>query len=136
VLGVDYAWIGLVQSRAGVHLACRRMATARAEDTMAEHTMPRHPLGSTHGSPTVWLRATTDGMGLVRFSWSIDNRETWHRVAQPFQAVPGQWIGAEIGLFATAPMGADGQRREDTQDSAVFGAVEFAIKPASDEGTL
>ena len=48
----------------------------------------------------------------------------------------GQWIGAEIGLFATAPMGADGQRREDTQDSAVFGAVEFAIKPASDEGTL
>jgi beta-xylosidase len=136
VLGIDYAWIGLVQDRTGVHLACRRMATAQAEGTMADDTMPRHPLDSTDGSPTVSVRATTDAVGLVRFSWSIDDRATWHRVAQPFQAVPGQWIGAEIGVFACAPIRADGQRHEESQGSAVFHAVEFAIKPVSDEGTL
>jgi hypothetical protein len=75
-------------------------------------------------------------MGLVRFSWSIDDRSTWHTAAQPFQAVPGQWIGAEIGVFACAPVAAGGQHSDDTQGSAVFDAVEFAIKPASDEGTL
>ena len=136
VLGIDYAWIGLVQNRAGVHLACRRMATAQAEDTIADDTMPRHPLDSTEGSPTVSVRATTDRVGLLRFSWSIDDRATWHRIAQPFQAAPGQWIGAEIGLFACAPVRADRQRNEESQGSAVFHAVEFAIKPVSDEGTL
>jgi len=71
----------------------------------------------------------------VRLSWSIDDRATWHSVAQPFQAAAGQWIGAEIGLFACAPFGAAGAGCEDTQGGAVFGSVKFAIKPVSDEGT-
>jgi beta-xylosidase len=139
VLGTDYAWIGLERGAAGVSLVCRQMAMRQGEDTLVLHQMPGQPLDSTQSSPSVSIRATTDGTGLVRFSWSIDDRATWHAVAQPFQAVAGQWIGAEIGVFACAP--ADGQHSqisdpaEDTHGSAVFGAVEIAVKLASDEGT-
>ena len=132
VLGLDYAWIGLEQGVAGLHLVCRRKGTADAEDSMAAPTVLRRSLDSPRSGPPASVRATTDVTGLVRFSWSIDGRTTWHRVGLPFQAAAGQWIGAEIGLFACAPVEAGGQRGEDLQGSAVFRAVEFTVKPASD----
>ena len=135
VLGIDYAWIGLERSPAGVYLVSRRMTAPQVEDAVAEEAATRHLLDSSHRSPTAWVRAATDRTGIVRLSWSIDDRATWHSVAQPFQAAAGQWIGAEIGLFACAPFGAAGAGCEDTQGGAVFGSVKFAIKPVSDEGT-
>jgi beta-xylosidase len=132
VLGRDYAWIGLEQAVTGLHLVCRRMGTANAEDGMTAPTVLRRSLDSARGGPIASVRATTDAIGLVTFSWSIDGRATWHQLELPFQAAAGQWIGAEIGLFACAPVAAGGQRGEDTQGSAVFRAVEFAVKPASD----
>jgi|BarGraNGADG00312_2_1021985.scaffolds.fasta_scaffold21091_2 hypothetical protein len=47
----------------------------------------------------------------------------------------GQWIGAEIGLFARVPIEAGGRRCGDTQGIAASGAVKFAINIVSDEGT-
>jgi len=135
VLGIDYAWIGLVQRPAGRHLVCRRMALARAEETLAQQMLPMASPDAPSGAPGVSVRAATDVNGLVTFSWSLDDRATWHDVPDPFQAVPGQWIGAEIGLFAGAPLGVGGQRSLDAQGSAVFGAVEFVVQPCSGEGS-
>lgn len=135
VLGVDYAWIGLVQSPAGVHLVCRRMVPARAEETLAQQIVPRASPDAPGGATRISVRAATDVNGLVTFSWSLDARATWHTVPDTFQAVPGQWIGAEIGLFACAPRGAGGQQGGDGQGSAAFGAVEFVVQPVSGEGS-
>jgi len=134
VLGVDYAWIGLVRGRAGVDLVCCRMAPGQTEETLARRAVPAASPDADGGAAGVSLRAATDELGLVRFSWSLGDLMTWHTVPHPFQAAPGRWIGAEIGLFACAPIGAGGQRAGDAQGSAVFGAVEFAIQLVSGEG--
>jgi hypothetical protein len=135
VLGADYAWIGLVQSRAGIRLVCRRMGSAGDEETLAEPVaVPALPGGG--GAVTgVCLRAATGETGLVRFSWSLDDARTWQDVPHDFQAVSGRWIGAEIGLFACAPAAAGGHPRDD-HHRAVFGAVEFAVQPVSGESHL
>jgi beta-xylosidase len=136
VLGIDYAWIGLVRGGTGVHLVCRRMATPQAEVILAQQAVPMPSPDVTGTAARVSLRATTDEMGLVTFSWSIDDRATWHIVPQAFQAIRGQWIGAEIGVFACAPIRAGVKRCGNAEDRAVFNAVEFAIQLVSDEGTF
>jgi len=133
VLGEDYAWIGLVRRGTGVHLVCRRTVLAGDEETLAERRVPPASPDALGGAPRVSVRASTDVTGLVAFSWSLDGRATWQHVPETFQAVPGTWIGAEIGLFACAPPGVGG-RHPDTQGSAVFGAVEFVVNLAHGEG--
>jgi len=131
VLGADYAWIGLVRTPTGVDLVCRRLAPQQVE-----YTAPRASLGAAGPVSWVSVRASTDETGLVTFSWSVDDRVTWHDVPHPFQAVSGLWIGAEIGVFACAPIGAGGQRSAAALGSAVFGAVEFTVPPGLRRGDL
>ncbi|HEY5249951.1 MAG TPA: family 43 glycosylhydrolase, partial [Dermatophilaceae bacterium] len=136
VLGVDYAWIGLVRSPAGVHLVGGRMAPAGAGDTlMHPGRVLACPPEAAGDAPEVSVRATTGETGLVTFSWSLDDRKTWQHLPVPFQAMPGEWIGAEIGVFACAPTPSGGHSGGCVQGSAVFGAVEFAIQSARGEGT-
>lgn len=122
VLGIDYAWIGLVRSATGVDVVSRRLAPLTAGCAA-----PGASLGPAGRASWVSLRAATDESGLVTFSWSADDRVSWHDAPHPFQAVSGLWIGAEIGVFACAPIGAGGQCTEVPAGSALFGAVEFTI---------
>jgi len=130
VLGLDYAWIGLVRSPAGADVVCRRLAPS------AEHTAPSASLGTVGASCWISLRAVTDETGLVTFSWSGDDGVTWQVAPSPFQAVSGLWIGAEIGVFACAPTGSGGQRSAAGQGSALFGAVEFTVPTGLRHGDL
>jgi hypothetical protein len=40
----------------------------------------------------------------VRFGYSFDNA-AFTDVGERFEALPGRWVGAQIGLFAQAPAG-------------------------------
>jgi hypothetical protein len=46
-----------------------------------------------------FLRGVVDEKATVRFSWSSDGKE-FHEAGVRFQATPGRWIGAKVGLYA------------------------------------
>jgi hypothetical protein len=107
VLGRSYAWLGLYRTPAGVDVVLRE----RAEGAGAEEL--RHQ--ATVETPYVELSADVGEDAVVTFSYRV--ADEWVRIPAEFQAVEGQWIGAEVGLFAAAPQG--------TMDDggAVFGPV-------------
>jgi hypothetical protein len=49
----------------------------------------------------VWLRVEVMEPGECRFAFSADG-ETFTRIGESYQAQPGKWMGAKIGLFCTA----------------------------------
>ena len=53
---------------------------------------------------SVLLRVSMD-QGVCEFSYSTDGK-TFHSAGEPFTAKPGMWIGAKVGLFSLAPLGA------------------------------
>lgn len=115
VLGTEYAWVGLVETPAGAHVICRRSigggANGRQEHTLAQEALPS-------GVRTVTLRAGCDAEGTISFAWRVPGTATWHGPDTRFAARPGRWIGADIGLFAAAPLGTP-----DNHDHGTFGAV-------------
>jgi beta-xylosidase len=96
VLGATYAWIGLRHDGDGLVLVCRTAATDAAEVDAA----PPVPLGGDRGS--VRLRVSVGPGGSCQFAAAVNGRDLVP-VGAPFAATPGRWIGATVGLFATAP---------------------------------
>jgi hypothetical protein len=48
----------------------------------------------------VELRVTIDAAARCRFSVRAAGAASFTEVGEPFQAVPGRWVGARVGLFA------------------------------------
>jgi beta-xylosidase len=95
ILGRGYLWVGLQQRSGALHLV---VATRDEGDLVESVLVDRvHDAGS--------LRLTVD----VDLSASVTVRadECADPLVAGWQAVAGHWIGAEIGLFAAAPLGAD-----------------------------
>ncbi|MCA5892267.1 glycoside hydrolase 43 family protein [Isoptericola sp. NEAU-Y5] len=104
VLGREYAWAGLVRTPVGLEVTLRRGGTDGDEEVVAQEPVP-------HGASGIDLRAVVDGDGAVTWGWraagtQVGDDASWHDVAPPWQAHVGHWIGAEVGLFASAPLGA------------------------------
>lgn len=97
LLGASYAWIGIELTAAGPRLVCRTGGTGPIE----------HPLADDHqlASPRAQLRLRTGPAADCEFAWRAAEDESWRPLDATFAAVPGRWIGAEVGLFATAPIG-------------------------------
>jgi beta-xylosidase len=108
VLGAEYAWIGLEETPAGVHVVCRRSVDRRQEHTLAQGA----------GMRAVEVRARCDAEGVIDFAWRLPGAAAWRDVETRFAATAGKWIGADIGLFAAAPLGAP-----VVQDHVTFGPV-------------
>ncbi|GAB3462861.1 glycoside hydrolase family 43 protein [Actinophytocola sediminis] len=96
VLGATYAWLGLWHDGEQLVLACRTAAAGGVEIDAAasvplerQHTSVRLKVSVTPGA-VCQFAADVDGVGYVP-------------VGAPFPATPGKWIGATVGLFATAP---------------------------------
>jgi beta-xylosidase len=109
VLGAEYAWLGIEETPAGAHVVCRRSAGRRQEHTLAEEALP-------DGVRAVEVRASCDAEGTITFAWRT--RGEWQEVGTGFPAKEGRWIGADVGLFAAAPLGAP-----DRQEHVTFGPV-------------
>jgi beta-xylosidase len=93
VFGTDYATLAL--ERRGAELVveqsvCKGASSGGREKELAFLHAP---------SNTVFLRAHVVEGGRTDFSFS-DDGETFAALGEPFQAQPGRWVGAKVGLFA------------------------------------
>lgn len=93
VFGTDYATLALEQRGGELVVAqsvCKGASTGAREKELAFVHAP---------NKTLFLRARVLEGGRTEFSFSHDG-ETFAELGEPFQAQPGRWVGAKIGLFA------------------------------------
>lgn len=150
VLGREYAWIGLVRTPAGIDVAYARSIPGAAEDTLARTLAPAATLDlrvsvDDAGTARFSWRATEDNGHAGGGSGDSSDKEpsgrerpggcsgisgngnspsrSWHDLAPAWTAVQGRWIGAEVGLFANAPLGASVAEG----DGGTFGPVDVVV---------
>ena len=103
LLGQEYVWLGLQTRDGGTHLVCRRSGAddspdqRRVEVPVTDRALP--------AGSTVALRLRSDGAGTVELSWALEDDPGWTTIEEPFSPSAGRWIGAEVALFAAAPVG-------------------------------
>lgn len=104
VVGRTYAWVGLVGTPDGVRLVHRTAEVGGAErDTAPPVPVPVDDAGTT---AAVALGVDVDTEGHCRFSVAVEGEDP-RPFGEPFTATAGHWIGATLGLFATAPTGSE-----------------------------
>ena len=115
VLGHAYAWAGLRRDADGIALATGTMTTdGTAEDAQVHRLLTADAAAEV----TIELELETSASGQVSFAARTD--DTRLVLLEDWQAVEGHWVGAEVGLFATA-LGMVHHRLEDRR--ARFGPV-------------
>jgi beta-xylosidase len=117
VFGQDYAWVGLRKTATGL-----RLITVVAKD--ARNGKPEQEVaGREAAGSTIFLRVTVGQGGECRFSVSPDSG-LFEPIGGSFVAKPGQWVGAKVGIFATA--------RPDTAKSGHADWSWFRVERPSD----
>lgn len=94
VMGQSYAALSLVSKKDGlylVHSVCEKANKGAAEKETVVTKLKNGDL---------YLRVSMSAGAKCRFSYSTDGKSFTPTGAE-FQATPGQWIGAKLGLFAT-----------------------------------
>lgn len=94
VLGYDYLWAGLARGERGADA----VVAVRTRDDMSERIIARIPVD---GPVEVAVECAADAALVVELT--IDGRAL--RIDPGFHASEGQWIGAELALFAGHPVG-------------------------------
>ncbi len=97
VLGATYAWVGVENRDGAPHLVLRSGDDEYTETPLAE------PVALPPRS-RVELQVDLDAAPAARFTARCDGRA--FAFDPTFTVTAGRWIGAEIGVFATAPLGA------------------------------
>ncbi|HVS29855.1 MAG TPA: glycoside hydrolase family 88 protein [Thermoanaerobaculia bacterium] len=98
VMGSDYST--LVLERSGSGLAVTRGVARDADQGAEEKTIASTPV-----SGPAFLRVSIEPEAVARFAYSLDGA-TYLPLGGAFVARPGRWIGAKVGLFASAPLDA------------------------------
>ena len=96
VMGENYAYVSLVSKPDGLYLT-HNTATKADKGTPEKEEI----LGKLNGNE-VYFRVSVSKDAACQFSYSEDGT-SFKSVGVPFTAVPGRWIGAKVGLFATRP---------------------------------
>ncbi len=94
VMGMDYAWLGVRSGKDGNKLVlavCNKADRNGAETETVITVIPGSDL---------YLRVQVQENARYAFSYSLDGKK-FTPVEGTFQAVPGKWIGAKVGLFCT-----------------------------------
>ena len=97
VFGYDYAVLGLRRTATGTRLVLRVNRGAN-QPGAEEHEVAGVDLTD---SAAVSLRVTVDPAAHCQFAYSL-NAQPFHPIGEPFQATVDRWIGAKVGLVATA----------------------------------
>ncbi|MFL5607809.1 MAG: glycoside hydrolase 43 family protein [Gemmatimonadaceae bacterium] len=100
VFGTDYAYVALRRSAGRVELL--QVRNVGADKGAQEAVVARVPV--VRGDAR--LRVAIDSLARCRFAYTLDGRR-WHEIGDTFQARPGRWVGAKIGVFAVRPHHAD-----------------------------
>ena len=104
MMGLNYAYIALVQSPKG-DLQLIQAICNDAENEGAEKIQASQPVGE----ESAFLRIAVEEGALCSFQFSLDGKK-YHNIGNSFQATPGKWVGAKVGLFASCE-----QESEDTE---------------------
>ncbi|MHA6249323.1 glycoside hydrolase family 43 protein [Pontibacter sp. CAU 1760] len=94
VMGEDYAALSLVSRKDGLYVAYTSVNGAH-KGTPEKEAL----LGKLKGNE-VYFRVTVDKVAGCQFSYS-ENGSDFKPAGHTFTAVPGRWIGAKVGIFAT-----------------------------------
>ena len=96
VFGYDYALLGLRSTAGGLRLVY--IVNRGANLPGVEE---REVAGMDTTNSRVYLRVTVGGGATCRFTYSFDN-QTFTPIGEPFKASGDRWIGAKVGLIASA----------------------------------
>ncbi|MEE1944655.1 glycoside hydrolase 43 family protein [Pedobacter sp. KR3-3] len=102
VMGLSYANIALKRKKDGIYLTyatCKNAEKGKAENEQLIQKIE---------APNVYLRVKVSTGAKCQFSYSLDGNN-FTNVGEVFQAEPGKWIGAKVGLFCV--------RDQQTNDS-------------------
>ncbi|HSP82744.1 MAG TPA: glycoside hydrolase 43 family protein [Gillisia sp.] len=94
VMGMAYAYIALESKKDGIYL--KYSVNENAERGNAEKERVIKKLDSN----SITLRVRVDKNEMCTFSYS-ENGKDFVKIDETFKALPGKWIGAKVGLFAT-----------------------------------
>ncbi|MFT3870851.1 MAG: glycoside hydrolase 43 family protein [Nibricoccus sp.] len=98
VFGYDYAWLGLVKHADGIKLVIR--GCEQAQKGGLEKDLAEQPVDIA----SIFLRVHVNPGAGYEFSFSSDG-ETFKRFGGIFKATSSMWVGAKVGLFASAAAG-------------------------------
>jgi len=94
-MGFDYAYLGICKMPEGNRIVLAKyMQADKGNDEITEWS-------ESLNTNRVYLRAVVSSDAKVLFSLSSDNK-LFRNIGTEFQAMPGKWIGARIGIFASA----------------------------------
>jgi beta-xylosidase len=141
LFGMDYAWLGLKNTgqekqvkQTIIYAECKN-----SQQSCSEHQIEIADLGSTNASTEtelkLYLRLQVKPGAQALWLYSVDGM-TYHSVLPDnvtFQAKPGRWVGAKLGLFSlqTIPTSNFSSLNKPANDSksshvyADFGPVQF-----------
>lgn len=94
VMGQSYAALSLMSKKDGLYLVYSVCEKANKGGTEKETVITKLKNGE------LYLRVRMSAGAKCRFSYSTDGK-SFTPAGTEFQATPGQWIGAKLGLFAT-----------------------------------
>ena len=100
VMGRDYSSIELVRTSDGVSI--RRVlcqGASKGAEEIFSGAIPAVKGRTAGGSVKVFFRVKISEDACCSFSYSFDGKK-FTTLGEPFQAVPGEWIGAKIGYYA------------------------------------
>ena len=101
LFGRDYACLWMTKTEDGLSLTqsvCKHADKGQTENTVDKTTLTDN---------TVYLRVTVSGPeGQCCFSYSADGR-AFHELGESFEAKPGKWTGAKVGLFCVREQDSD-----------------------------
>ncbi len=96
IMGQDYAALVVERDRRGGGLTLKYVHCENAHEGGPERIIESVTLPA--GSDQLHLRASVETGGRTSFAWA-DEAGAFHEFAESFQAAPGRWIGAKVGLF-------------------------------------
>ncbi|MCV9388834.1 glycoside hydrolase family 43 protein [Reichenbachiella ulvae] len=114
IMAEDYAYLSVVSKEDGTYLAYTTCKGARKGGEEKQELLGKIE------AKDLYFRVTVDKDANCQFSYS-ENGKKYKNVGEPLVAVPGRWIGAKVGLFAT--------REDKINDSGYADFDWFRITP-------
>ena len=106
IMGSGYAYIFLTKKPEGIALGYTICMQAEKGAPGSEAILENNI------ASTVYLKVTVTKNARCSFSYSEDGIG-YKPITMPFNAKPGKWIGAKVGLFCTAKAKANGNGYAD-----------------------